>query len=106
MRLATATGHDECGRLRSRWDGVPRGRLEGSLSAANVAAIVAFIGQERTAPEPFEVVVGDRSTEIDLDSPHDRLRTLAEAGATWWLLKAGADPAEEIERLVRQGPPR
>jgi alkanesulfonate monooxygenase SsuD/methylene tetrahydromethanopterin reductase-like flavin-dependent oxidoreductase (luciferase family) len=93
-------------RRAARWDGVHPGRLDGPLSAADVAAIVAYIGQERTAPEPFEVVVGDRPTEIDLDAPHDRLRTLAEAGATWWLLTAGAEPAEEIERLVRHGPPR
>ena len=93
-------------RRAARWDGVHPGRIGGSMSLEDVAELVVYIRRRRPVGAPFDVVVADPPEIAATERLTDRLRGLEAAGATWWLVKAGAIPAESMERIVRQGPPR
>ena len=97
-------------RRAARWDGVFPGKLGdggvGMLTAAEVREIVAYIGQHRTASEPFDVVVagetpGDSPAAAALVAPY------AAAGVTWWLESLPETPAslDAVQMRIRQGPP-
>ncbi len=92
-------------RRAARWDGVHPGRLDGGLTPDDLSAVVATIRRHRVGDAPFDVVVAD-PVEVGTEAAADRVRAFQQAGATWWLSKPGPRPAGEIERLVRQGPPR
>jgi alkanesulfonate monooxygenase SsuD/methylene tetrahydromethanopterin reductase-like flavin-dependent oxidoreductase (luciferase family) len=92
-------------RRAARWDGVVPGRLDRPLSPEDVRDLVHYVGVQRCGSEPFEVVVAE-VTAADRPAAKERVGAFAEAGATWWLEKGGAQPAEIIRTKVRQGPPR
>lgn len=92
-------------RRAARWDGVVPGRLDRPLSPEDVRDLVHYVRERRGDAEPFDVVVAESSGE-DRPGVRERARAFAEAGATWWLEKGGAKPAEAIRAKVRQGPPR
>ncbi len=95
-------------RRAARWDGVVPGRLDRPLSPEDVRDLVHTVRQHRTVEGRFDVVVAEVSegSGEDRAAANERVRAFAEAGATWWLEKGGARPAEQILHRVRQGPPR
>jgi alkanesulfonate monooxygenase SsuD/methylene tetrahydromethanopterin reductase-like flavin-dependent oxidoreductase (luciferase family) len=99
-------------RRAARWDGaVPlfAGAGHGlAPSAGDVREVVAYLGAHRTAPDPFDVVVGGTSPA----GPAARavVAPLAEAGATWWderqpLASPELHRLTPILRRTDQGPP-
>lgn len=105
-------------RRAARWDGVvPIGQGDGMvnyLSPDELRQIVAFIKQHRTSAEPFDVVVTGHSADSASEIA-SRLRSYADAGATWWLEDIspwafgwqwdGPWPIDEMNARIRQGPP-
>jgi len=96
-------------RRAARWDGVHPGRLGGPLTPEDVRDLIAYIGEHREGDGPFDVAVPG---SIRGDTPGEatqRVRAFADAGATWWLETCGVEgrlfPEDEIERIVRGGPP-
>jgi alkanesulfonate monooxygenase SsuD/methylene tetrahydromethanopterin reductase-like flavin-dependent oxidoreductase (luciferase family) len=89
----------------ARWDGAHPNKLDGPLSPADVAQLVAYLRRYRPNDAPFDVVVADRLPIAEAGRLSERVRTLERAGATWWLLKAGAIAAASLELIVRHGPP-
>jgi len=92
-------------RRAARWDGIFPGRLDGPLSPDDVRDLVGDVRRQRDAAMPFDVVVAEVSGG-DRGAVSERARAFVEAGATWWLEKAGARQPDVIRALVRQGPPR
>jgi hypothetical protein len=73
-----------------------------TLSPAEVAQVVDYVGAHRTATTPYDVIVG---------GPIPSAGEVAEygaAGVTWY--QVGPDPAGEsvaaIREMVAEGPPR
>ena len=97
-------------RRAARWDGVHPGRLGRPLSPDDVRALVAYVAEHRSAPEPFDVAVGGTTPGDDPSAARDQVAAVATAGATWWMETCGVEgrlfPPERIEARVRQGPPR
>jgi hypothetical protein len=97
-----------------RWDGmVPQVRGESPEDAEAgpdaIRELVAWIAEQRGADAgPFEVVTQGR-LDADPGVARDQARTMADAGATWWI-ESWWDPAtvtpEMLLEKVRQGPPR
>ena len=47
-------------RRAARWDGVAPGRLGAPLTPADLRALVAYIGEQRTSTDPFDVAPGNK----------------------------------------------
>lgn len=88
-----------------RWDGFHPGKPGDFLTAGDVREITAAVARERPASAPFDLAVQAR-VELDRSRAADNARELANAGATWWMEKAGTMPNGAIECLVQAGPPR
>lgn len=105
-------------RRAARWDGVHPFRVGAWMTPEDVRGLVAYVGERRegdpsallgAGSSPFDVVVQGSTQEDEPARAAERVRASAEAGATWWLETCGLDgrllPEEEIERLIRRGPP-
>jgi alkanesulfonate monooxygenase SsuD/methylene tetrahydromethanopterin reductase-like flavin-dependent oxidoreductase (luciferase family) len=93
-------------RRAARWDGAYPGRTDGPISPEDVTAVVAYIRDVSDRESPFDVVVGDRPGEVPTDAINERVHRLGQAGATWWLDKAGVQSANSLEERLRMGPPK
>lgn len=104
-----------------RWDGIVpqlRGTAD-DLTPSQIAALVDWLTAHRAAPagangprdtaggRPFEVVLQGK-LPADRVAAADQARTMADAGATWWIdswWDPATDSAESLLAKVRQGPP-
>jgi alkanesulfonate monooxygenase SsuD/methylene tetrahydromethanopterin reductase-like flavin-dependent oxidoreductase (luciferase family) len=73
------------------WDGfIPYKQVEDGrqvdLTPEEVRQIRATIECERTEPSPFDLVVGGDERREDWDEERSVISSLAEAGASWWLV--------------------
>lgn len=93
-------------RRATRWDGFHPGRLGGFLSPDDVRVIAGSASALRPAGGGAFAIAVQARVEADRAEAARRAQALADAGATWWMEKAGAMPIERIERLVEAGPPR
>lgn len=77
-------------RRAARWDGFVGGKAsaEGEylrLTPDDVRALIADIVRERASPASCEIALGGAARGPDFDAERAMIRTLAEAGATWWM---------------------
>jgi alkanesulfonate monooxygenase SsuD/methylene tetrahydromethanopterin reductase-like flavin-dependent oxidoreductase (luciferase family) len=100
-------------RRAARWDGacfykVATDNNWVDVTPDDIRAMRADIARQRPDNAPFDLLVGGKTPGDDLASSHPRLRTLADAGATWWceFILADYPTAESIRRRILQGPPR
>jgi len=98
----------------ARWDGIiandrsPESDPEQPIRPETIAAIRAWMTEHRESMEGFDIVVEGITSGTDHAANMDRLRPLAEAGATWWIEShwdAEETGASLLER-IRQGPPQ
>lgn len=95
-----------------RWDGScmykhpGKGVSEGH-TPDDVRALKAFVDSRRAASTPFEIALGGASRGEDWEQERARIRSLAEAGATWWVeyLPPSLGGLETRRRIAR-GPLR
>jgi len=76
------------------------------MTPADIHAIKAFVEQERPVPRSFEIAIGGRERREDWEEERVLIRSLADAGATWWM--EGLPPAELnlIRTWIQRGPLR
>ncbi|MFN8513166.1 MAG: LLM class flavin-dependent oxidoreductase [Chloroflexia bacterium] len=100
-------------RRAARWDGacfykVATGDQWEDVTPDDIRAMHADIANHRTSDAPFDLLVGGKTPGDDLAPSQQRLRALADAGATWWceLILADYPIPEAIRQRIVQGPPR
>ncbi len=107
-------------RRAARWDGVFPAKWDERISPEMLREIVAYTRAHRASRAPFEVVFGGQTPGDDRAAGAEIVASYAAAGATWWVEDVGmwrfrpyepwkepyVWPAEEIERRIRQGPPK
>ncbi len=76
-------------RRAARWDGILPYKDTGDgswqdITPAEVQGLKAEIEAQRTLSTPFEIQIGGRRRGPDWDQERALIRSLAEAGATWW----------------------
>lgn len=94
-------------RRAARFDGVvpikvDEAGMPGNLEASALGQVIAYVREQRTTDEPFDVVHGGRSDPAAIAAS-------AAAGATWYLADAGVEGPgweEPTLELIRSGPPR
>ena len=70
-------------RRAARWDGMfPLRSGGGALTPEECTALLAIVSHHRTAPRPFDLVLGVRSGT--LETKPDTVRAYGAAGVTWW----------------------
>lgn len=98
-------------RRAGRWDGIVPYKLPDTgdwrdMTPTDVRALKASIDQQRTTSLPFDIAIGGRSRRDDWEQERALIRSLAEAGATWWM---AADPAADVDAMrvaIGRGPLR
>jgi alkanesulfonate monooxygenase SsuD/methylene tetrahydromethanopterin reductase-like flavin-dependent oxidoreductase (luciferase family) len=95
-----------------RWDGIlPSYRANpfDELKPEQVAEIVEWVGKHRSSDAPFEIVLEGVLPIGDQEAAANKVRPLAEAGATWWIESRWdleRDTPEALLDRIRQGPPK
>jgi len=87
---------------------VEKPRLHGQeqpVTPADIAAIRAFVQDNRAAATPFDIVVVGKSLSLEPGQREETLLALAETGATWWVEGLWDEPVEQVRQQIEKGPP-
>jgi alkanesulfonate monooxygenase SsuD/methylene tetrahydromethanopterin reductase-like flavin-dependent oxidoreductase (luciferase family) len=96
-------------RRAAHWDGVSLKSVHQErrewLTLDDFRECLAYLRAQQPLPASFEVVM---SGEMPDDRPEalDKMRQLAEAGATWWVEEGLGWSLAEFRERIRSGPPR
>jgi alkanesulfonate monooxygenase SsuD/methylene tetrahydromethanopterin reductase-like flavin-dependent oxidoreductase (luciferase family) len=98
-------------RRAAKWDGVIPYKHSDTwtwedLTPDEIRAMKASIEREREFSTPFDIAVGGRSRRADWEAERAWIRSVAEAGATWWTESISTVPLEEMRAQVAAGPLR
>jgi len=90
-------------RRAMRWDGfLPADPMK----PEDVRKLRALVQNRRTTLGQFDIAIGGRERSADWDRERATIKSLADAGATWWL--EGVEPADldAMRASVKRGPLR
>lgn len=93
-------------RRAARWDGACLYKTTNDdMTPADVGTLVAFVESHRATPGPFDIALGGRRRGDDWEQEGTLIKSLAEAGATWWIeyLPPQIGGLEEIRACVERG---
>jgi alkanesulfonate monooxygenase SsuD/methylene tetrahydromethanopterin reductase-like flavin-dependent oxidoreductase (luciferase family) len=76
------------------------------VTPQDVRAIRDFVVRNRTLTTPFDIVLQGSHVGLDPAAIGEKIRSLAEAGATWWIEAPYGASEEQTLAHLRQGPPR
>lgn len=98
-------------RRAARFDGFCGGKVHEedepwSMTPAEVQDLKAAIEHQRTTSTPFDIALGGAERGTDWEQERATVRTLAEAGATWWMEWIAPCGLEEMHTRIKQGPLR
>lgn len=93
----------------ARWDGSCLYKhQEHYLTPDDVCALRAIVQQQRGSLAGYEIAVGGSRRRPDWDEERAYIRSLVEAGATWWseYLPPGVGDLEAVRTCIARGPLR
>ncbi len=97
----------------ARWDGSCLYKYspesgESDWTAADVRSLKAFVDARRTSQSPFDIALGGRPRSHDPERDRELIRSLAEAGATWWTeyIPPQAGGMKTARKHIEKGPLR
>ena len=78
------------------------------LQPNDIREVVALIGELRTSPDPFDILVHGVTPADDPAAAAETVGALAEAGATWWTERTNTARGtfEVMRERILAGPPR
>jgi len=98
-------------RRAARYDGFCGGKVYGKgeswcMTPAEVQALKASIEGQRSVATPFDIALGGAERSTDWEQERATIKSLAEAGATWWMEWIAPCGLEEVRARIKQGPLR
>ncbi len=94
-------------RRAARWDGACMYKnVVHYMQPDDVRALKTFIEDRRLTSEPFDIAVGGSRRRDDWEEERAYIRSLAEAGMTWWIEYIPPDNLEAMRACVKRGPLR
>jgi len=92
-----------------RWDGIVVQKYKAGpgqkTDPDDIKAIREFVEKHRSASNAFDIVVGGRTPRKNPKSVLPHVKSLADAGATWWLEEMWSVNEKDYRRRIEQGPP-
>jgi len=92
-----------------RWDGIIvqkyRGEPGQKADPEDIKAIREFVEKQRKSSNRFDIVTGGRTPKKNPKSVLPYVKSLADAGATWWLEEVWSLGEKDVLRRIEQGPP-
>jgi alkanesulfonate monooxygenase SsuD/methylene tetrahydromethanopterin reductase-like flavin-dependent oxidoreductase (luciferase family) len=81
------------------------------VTAKNVVAMAAYIKNHRSTDDPFDIVLEGETLGDKPKEAANKIRPLANAGATWWIESRWAAPRNDeglqtVRQRIEQGPPQ
>ncbi|MGI8855208.1 MAG: LLM class flavin-dependent oxidoreductase [Thermomicrobiales bacterium] len=76
------------------------------MTSVDVSALKRAIEQERPTDTPFAIVVGGRQRRDDWEEERAHIRSVAQAGATWWVEWIAAADVDAMRAAIKCGPLR
>ena len=91
-----------------RWDGIIPQKYKSMerLTSAEVQQLKQFVDENRSSPDPFDIISGGQTPGGDRKRAANRVRPFAKAGATWWLESLMTSSWDKLRKRIKQGPPR
>ncbi len=96
-------------RRAARWDGAcPYKHRTHYLTPEDIHLLRDDVQRERGAMDGYDIAVGGSPRRADWDEERDYIRSLAEAGATWWneYIPPNSGDLGTVRDLIRRGPLR
>ena len=94
-------------RRAARWDGACFYKLHShSMDPEDVKNLRAFVESLRGSGVTYDIVVGGSSRRADWEEEREYIRSLAEAGMTWWIEYVPPDDIEAMRACVLRSPLR
>lgn len=72
----------------------------------DVAALKAYINQQRSSQTPYDISIGGRERGEDWEQERDHIKQIAAAGATWWREAIPCGELYEMQEQIKRGPLR
>ena len=91
----------------ARWDGACLYRQdEQSMTAEDIRELKAIVARQRGTLSGYDIVTGGNARRSDWEAEREHIRSLAEAGATWWTeyLPADLGDINVIRQVIQRGP--
>lgn len=96
-----------------RWDGScmykeAYGKGWKDWTAEDVRSLKAFASSQRPPSAPFDIALGGRQRDANWEKERALIKSLAEAGATWWVeyMPPEIGGIDEVRQAIKQGPLR
>jgi probable F420-dependent oxidoreductase len=96
-------------RRAARWDGACLYKITNAdMTPDDVRAMKAFIQDHRDSSAPFDISVGGRQRGQDWEQERALIRSLAEAGVTWWIeyIPPETGGLDVVRACIKRGPLR
>lgn len=91
----------------AHWDGACFYKApDGDMTPDDVRALQGFVENQRVASTLFDVAVGGRARRADWNQERAHIKSLAEAGATWWLEHIEPANLDVMCASIKRGPLR
>jgi alkanesulfonate monooxygenase SsuD/methylene tetrahydromethanopterin reductase-like flavin-dependent oxidoreductase (luciferase family) len=91
----------------ARWDGACLYKNKTHyMLPEDVRALKAFVASQRGASTPYDISVGGSPRREDWDEERAYIRSLAEAGSTWWIEYVPPDDLDKMRACITRGPLR
>jgi alkanesulfonate monooxygenase SsuD/methylene tetrahydromethanopterin reductase-like flavin-dependent oxidoreductase (luciferase family) len=104
--------HEKSLARSARWDGIiaadmSDGAGDTPVSPETINEIQKWMRAHRDTAAPFDIIVEGESSGESNAPDRERIRALADAGATWWIESRWEEneSAETLLQRIRQGPP-
>lgn len=91
----------------ARWDGAcPYKHKTHLLTPEEIRTFRDFVQQKRGSLEGYDIAVGGSARSPDWEEEREYIRSLAEAGITWWTeyIPPDSGDVETVKVLIKRGP--
>ncbi len=92
-----------------QWDGIVVQKYKSEpgrkTDPRDIRDIREFVEKHRNSSNPFDIVTGGRTPKKNPTSILPHVKSLADAGATWWLEEMWGLSEKDFLKRIEQGPP-
>jgi alkanesulfonate monooxygenase SsuD/methylene tetrahydromethanopterin reductase-like flavin-dependent oxidoreductase (luciferase family) len=91
----------------ARWDGACLYKHKTHyMMPEDIRALKAFVESQRGASSRYDISVGGSKRREDWDEERAYIKSLAEAGASWWIEYVPPDDLDKMRSAIARGPLR